>query len=87
MLQELCAALTEDELVLHDQPEVDALTGEAKGVEALVRWNHPRHGLLAPGSFLLLAEEGGLMNALNGNWVLTLALDQASTAGMRKAGR
>ncbi|MDQ0862755.1 EAL domain-containing protein (putative c-di-GMP-specific phosphodiesterase class I) [Arthrobacter globiformis] len=53
------------------------ITGEAKGVEALVRWSHPRHGLLAPGSFLLLAEEGGLMNALNDR-VLTLALDQAA---------
>lgn len=77
MLQELRAALAEDELVLHYQPKVDALTGEAKGVEALVRWNHPRRGLLAPGSFLLLAEEGGLMNALNDR-VLTLALDQAA---------
>ncbi|MBD1543174.1 EAL domain-containing protein [Arthrobacter sp. IA7] len=77
MLQELRAALIEDQLVLHYQPKVDVLTGEAKGVEALVRWNHPRHGLLAPGSFLLLAEEGGLMNALNDR-VLTLALDQAA---------
>jgi diguanylate cyclase (GGDEF)-like protein len=77
MLQELRAALIEDQLVLHYQPKVDALTGEAKGVEALVRWNHPRHGLLAPASFLLLAEEGGLMNALNDR-VLTLALDQAA---------
>ncbi|MBT2548217.1 bifunctional diguanylate cyclase/phosphodiesterase [Arthrobacter sp. ISL-65] len=77
MLQELRAALIEDQLVLHYQPKVDALTGETKGVEALVRWNHPRHGLLAPGSFLLLAEEGGLMNALNDR-VLTLALDQAA---------
>jgi diguanylate cyclase (GGDEF)-like protein len=76
MLQELRAALAEDELLLHYQPKVDVITGEAKGVEALVRWNHPRHGLLAPGSFLLLAEEGGLMNALNDR-VLTLALDQA----------
>jgi diguanylate cyclase (GGDEF)-like protein len=77
MLQELRTALAGDELVLHYQPKVDAVTGEAKGVEALVRWNHPRHGLLAPGSFLLLAEESGLMNALNDR-VLTLALDQAA---------
>jgi diguanylate cyclase (GGDEF)-like protein len=78
MLQELRAALANDELVLHYQPKVDAVTGEAKGAEALVRWNHPRHGLLAPDSFLLLAEEGGLMNALNDR-VLTLALDQAAS--------
>ncbi|MFP3462708.1 EAL domain-containing protein [Arthrobacter globiformis] len=77
MLQELRAALVEEELVLHYQPKVDVLTGEPKGVEALVRWNHPRHGLLWPGSFLLLAEESGLMNALNDR-VLTLALDQAT---------
>ncbi|MFF2319149.1 putative bifunctional diguanylate cyclase/phosphodiesterase [Arthrobacter sp. NPDC058097] len=77
MLQELRIALAEGELILHYQPKVDAVTGETKGVEALVRWNHPRHGLLAPGSFLLLVEEGGLMNALN-DCVLTLALDQAA---------
>jgi diguanylate cyclase (GGDEF)-like protein len=77
MLQELRIALAEGELILHYQPKVDAVTGETKGVEALVRWNHPRHGLLAPDSFLLLAEEAGLMNALN-DCVLTLALDQAA---------
>jgi len=77
MLQELRAALAEDQLVLHYQPKVDALTGDVKGVEALVRWNHPRRGLLAPDSFLLLTEEAGLMNGLN-NRVLSLALDQAA---------
>lgn len=77
MLQELRAALAEDQLVLHYQPKVDAVTGDVKGVEALVRWNHPRRGLLAPDSFLLLTEEAGLMTELNSR-VLSLALDQAA---------
>jgi diguanylate cyclase (GGDEF)-like protein len=77
MLQELRAALAEDQLVLYYQPKVDAVKGDVKGVEALVRWNHPRRGLLGPDSFLVLTEEAGLMTDLN-NRVLSLALDQAA---------
>jgi diguanylate cyclase len=77
MLQELRTALAEDQLVLHYQPKVHAVKGDVKGAEALVRWNHPRRGLLGPDSFLVLTEEAGLMTDLN-NRVLTLALDQAA---------
>lgn len=77
MLQELRAALAEDQLALHYQPKVDAVNRDVKGVEALVRWNHPRRGLLTPDSFLLLTEEAGLMTDLNTR-VLSLALDQAA---------
>lgn len=76
-LQELRAAVADDQLELHYQPKVDIATGDLAGVEALVRWNHPTRGLLYPDSFLLLAEEAGLMNDLS-NRVLAVALDQAA---------
>jgi diguanylate cyclase (GGDEF)-like protein len=76
-LQQLRAAVTEDQLTLHYQPKVDLSNGEVHGVEALVRWDHPSRGLLYPDSFLELAEESGLMPALTQR-VLERALDQAA---------
>ncbi len=73
---ELRAALAADELVLHYQPKVSVDGGEVSGVEALVRWQHPRHGLLAPGEFLPLAERAGMMGELT-RWVIDAALRQA----------
>ncbi|GHS87414.1 hypothetical protein AGMMS50218_09230 [Actinomycetota bacterium] len=52
------------ELELHYQPQLDLRSGDVVGAEALVRWNHPARGLLAPGVFLELAEERGLMPTL-----------------------
>ncbi|WEO77322.1 EAL domain-containing protein [Cryobacterium sp. SO2] len=77
-LQELRLALRDDELVLHYQPKVDLASGAVRGVEALVRWNHPRRGLLHPDQFLTLVEEAGLMHELT-QIVLGEALDQAAT--------
>lgn len=54
----------EDQLVLHYQPKVELRTGRVTGVEALVRWQHPQHGLLYPDRFIELAETAGLMNRL-----------------------
>ena len=58
-----------DELVLHYQPKLRLSDGTVAAVEALVRWNHPRHGLLHPDSFLPLAEQTGLIDPLT-DWVV-----------------
>ena len=55
-------AASAEELVVHYQPEVDLRTGAIVGAEALVRWQHPRRGLLQPGSFIDLAEENGAVH-------------------------
>jgi diguanylate cyclase (GGDEF)-like protein len=83
-LQDLRTGLVEDQLTLHDQPKVDLGSGVVRGVEALVRWDHPTRGLLYPDSFLELAEEAGLMRPLT-ELVLGMALDQA--ADWHRAGR
>jgi len=75
LLGELRAAIASDQLLLHYQPQLDLGTGRVRGVEALVRWDHPRLGVLAPNSFVPLAEDTGLIHQLT-SWVLDAALDQ-----------
>lgn len=80
--QALNKALSGDQLLLHFQPKIDLGTGEVRGVEALVRWQHPDLGLLQPDDFLKRFEEAGLMPGLT-DIVLGKALDQAAVwAGM-----
>ena len=77
LLGELRRALEQQQLVLHYQPKVDTHTGQLLGVEALVRWQHPIHGLLLPGEFIPLAERTGLIGPLT-SYVLDAALRQCS---------
>jgi diguanylate cyclase (GGDEF)-like protein len=73
LVGELRRAITNGELVVHYQPRVELATGDVHAVEALVRWDHPERGLLAPGEFLPLAEHTGLIRPLTG-YVLDAAL-------------
>jgi EAL domain-containing protein (putative c-di-GMP-specific phosphodiesterase class I) len=72
---ELRDALEHAQLVLHYQPKVDVDTRSAIGVEALVRWQHPRRGLLGPDHFIPHAEQAGLIEPLT-RWVLLTARKQ-----------
>jgi predicted signal transduction protein with EAL and GGDEF domain len=77
LVMDLRHAISGGELVLHYQPMVAMATGASVGVEALVRWQHPVHGLLLPVEFIPLAEESGLILDL-GAWVLDEACRQAA---------
>ncbi|OOG25577.1 diguanylate cyclase [Thioalkalivibrio denitrificans] len=77
MENELRAALTNDELVVHYQPVVSLSDGQVHSVEALVRWNHPERGMIPPDQFIPVAEESGLITGL-GDWVTERACTQIS---------
>lgn len=75
LLNQLRQAVENNQLVLHYQPQIDILTGKIRGLEALIRWNHPEKGLLYPDKFIPLAEESGLIIQM-GEWILKEALTQ-----------
>ena len=72
---ELRRSIPQGELVLHYQPQVTLATGAINAVEALVRWNHPREGLMPPDRFIPMAEETGIIHPLTA-WVIDSALEQ-----------
>ncbi len=74
---DLRSAIACNELTLYYQPQA-SMEGEITGFEALVRWNHPKRGMVAPGEFIPLAEESGLIVSL-GEWVLREACREAAT--------
>jgi diguanylate cyclase (GGDEF)-like protein/PAS domain S-box-containing protein len=78
LLGDLRQCVRRDELVLHYQPKIDLLTRQISGVEALVRWRHPAHGLLAPGNFMPEVERIELIEPVT-RWVLNEALRQQRT--------
>ena len=79
LMAELRSAIEHNQLLLHFQPKVEIKTGRIVGTEALVRWQHPRHGLLMPDKFIVAAEQTGLIGPLT-RWVLIHALNHCVQA-------
>jgi diguanylate cyclase (GGDEF)-like protein/PAS domain S-box-containing protein len=74
---ELRRAVSNNEFELYYQPQINTYSGAITGMEALIRWNHPERGMLAPGEFIPLAEESGLIGMI-GDWVLKTACNQSA---------
>ena len=79
LMSELRDAIEGDQLLLHFQPKVEIKSGRIVGTEALVRWQHPRLGLLPPDKFIVAAEQTGLIGPLT-RWVLIDALTHCQRA-------
>ena len=77
LVGELPGALERSEIVLHFQPQVEMSTGRVFGVEALARWQHPEHGLLAPDAFIPAAEQTGVIGPFT-HYVLDRSLAQCA---------
>ncbi|MGK7909859.1 MAG: putative bifunctional diguanylate cyclase/phosphodiesterase [Synechococcus sp.] len=72
---DLRLALQREQMQLYYQPQIDTQTGQVLGFEALLRWNHPKLGLLLPNRFIPIAEESGLITVMT-DWILTAACKQ-----------
>lgn len=73
---DLRSALKQREFEVFFQPQIDLVSGEISGAEALIRWNHPTRGRVPPDQFIAIAEETGLIHAI-GHWVLEESCRQA----------
>lgn len=78
LASELHEAITANQLILYYQPKVEISTRQIIGVEALVRWQHPKYGFISPEEFIPLAEQTDIIKPLS-NWVIKTALDQYET--------
>ena len=78
LIDEVDNALSDEQFVLHYQPQVNIRTGEVLGVEALIRWQHPEHGLLPPGAFIPPLA-GRPISVEIGDWVIEEALQQLTS--------
>lgn len=84
LMSDLRLATERNEVSLHYQPKIDVRTQQVVGVEALLRWQHPRHGMVPPDSFIAQAEQTGIIKPLT-DWILNEALRQCAewnAAGM-----
>jgi diguanylate cyclase (GGDEF)-like protein len=79
--QELREAIAEGQFLLYYQPKIDAI-GRLKGAEALIRWQHPRRGLVFPDQYIAFAEQTGLILPI-GRWVLSAACQQLAAWAAR----
>jgi diguanylate cyclase len=79
---DLRQAITNRELALHYQPKLDVASGRIRGAEALLRWRHPRFGMIPPDIFVPIAEENGMIVGI-GDWVLREACQQLRTWQLR----
>ena len=70
-------AISAEELMVYYQPKLDLKTGQTRGVEALIRWNHPERGFISPDQIIYIAEHTGLIKPLT-RWVLKTAISQCS---------
>jgi len=75
-VDELKHALQNNQLILYYQPQLDVKTGELRGVEALVRWQHPERGLVFPDQFISLAEKNNLIGKLTAS-VIAMSIEQS----------
>ena len=77
LAEKLRSAVADGAITVHYQPSIDLRTGRVHSVEALVRWNHPERGLLAPGEFIDVADDTGMVSSL-GLEVLRQACERAA---------
>jgi diguanylate cyclase (GGDEF)-like protein len=77
LMMELRQAIAGDELELYYQPKIDIVTARVVHAEALVRWNHPKHGVMRPDEFIPLAEQSGKIGLIT-KWVIRKAIGQCA---------